>query len=89
MMETNITAAFKKLDDLNQAANALKKQGAIDIRIHAPINEDPYHAMTMTQEMDIQPIEGVQEHLYSLVVYVERSRFRQAEDTIIQFGGSF
>jgi hypothetical protein len=72
-METNLTAAFKKKDDLDSAAKALRIQGVLDLRIH--------HAKPKQQ--------AGEEYLYSLDVFVEKSRWRQAEDTIIRHGGQF
>jgi hypothetical protein len=72
-METNLTAAFKKKSDLDLAAIALREQGVLDLRIH----QSDKH------------VEAAEEFLYSLDVFVEKSRWRQAEDTIIRHGGQF
>lgn len=71
IMETNLTAAFKKKTDLDLAATALRQQGVIDLRIHDVLEN----------------IEAADDFTYSLDVFVEKSRWRQAEDTIIRHGG--
>ncbi|QGQ99843.1 hypothetical protein EHS13_35750 [Paenibacillus psychroresistens] len=70
-METTLTAAFKKKTDLDLAAKALRKQGVLDLRIHNVI-ENKESSGTTTYSMD---------------VFVEKSRWRQAEDTLIRHGG--
>jgi hypothetical protein len=70
-METNLTAAFKKKSDLELAAKALRQQGVLDLRIHNVIEN----------------MEAAEDFTYSLDVFVEKSRWRQAEDTIIRHGG--
>jgi hypothetical protein len=70
-METTLTAAFKKKTDLDLAATALRQQGVLDIRIHNVIEN----------------MEAAEDFTYSLDVFVEKSRWRQAEDTIIRHGG--
>jgi hypothetical protein len=87
-METNLTAAFKKKTDLDLAANALRKQGVLDLRIHQPkkrIRSIP--AQILMNDKVIDQIEIAEEYIYSLDVFVEKSRWRQAEDTIIRHGG--
>jgi hypothetical protein len=87
-METNLTAAFKKKTDLDLAANALRKQGVLDLRIHQPkkrIRSIP--AQIFMNDKVIDQIEIAEEYIYSLDVFVEKSRWRQAEDTIIRHGG--
>jgi hypothetical protein len=87
-METTLTAAFKKKTDLELAANALRNQGVLDLRIHHPkkrILSIP--APIVSNESLIDPIEIAEEYVYSFDVFVETSRWRQAEDTIIRHGG--
>jgi hypothetical protein len=88
-METNLTAAFKKKSDLDLAANALRKQGVLDLRIHHSDNNKPKPAPIVSNENLIDTIEVAEEYLYSLDVFVEKSRWRQAEDTIIRHNGQF
>lgn len=95
-METNLYAAFKKKDDLDAAAKALRKQGVLDLRIHQPKpRQQAAQAPQTTQaqpvdnEDTIELMEAGEEYLYSLDVFVEKSRWRQAEDTIIRHGGQF
>jgi hypothetical protein len=70
-METNLTAAFKKKTDFDLAISALRQQGVIDLRIHNVIDD----------------LEAAEDLTYSMDVFVEKSRWRQAEDTIIRHGG--
>jgi hypothetical protein len=70
-METTLTAAFKKKTDLDLAATALREQGVLDLRIHNVIENK----------------ESTENCTYSLDVFVEKSRWRQAEDTLIRHGG--
>ncbi|MEX2461639.1 MAG: hypothetical protein WD469_10165 [Paenibacillaceae bacterium] len=70
-METNLTAAFKNKTDLDLAATALRQQGVLDLRIHNVLENR----------------EAAEDFTYSLDVFVEKSRWRQAEDTIIRHGG--
>jgi hypothetical protein len=70
-METNLTAAFKKKTDMDLAAMALRQQGVLDLRIHKVIEN----------------MEAAEDLTYSMDVFVEKSRWRQAEDTIIRHGG--
>lgn len=71
-METNLTAAFKKKTDMDLAAIELRRQqGVIDLRIHDVLKN----------------IGAAEDCTYSLDVFVEKSRWRQAENTIIRHGG--
>jgi hypothetical protein len=87
-METNLTAAFRKKTDLELAADALRKQGVLDLRIHHPEKRIlPIPAQILSNGKLIDPLEMADEYIYSLDVFVEKSRWRQAEDTIIRHGG--
>jgi hypothetical protein len=87
-METNLTAAFKKKDDLDSAAKALRTQGVIYLRIHHPKpRQQAGQGQPVSNEDTIELMEAGEEYLYSLDVFVEKSRWRQAEDTIIRHGG--
>jgi hypothetical protein len=89
-METNLTAAFKKKVDLDLAATALRNQGVLDLRIHPPIKRKTASIPKPVQTDDtLESMEAAEEYLYSLDVFVEKSRWRQAEDTIIRHGGQF
>jgi hypothetical protein len=93
-METNLTAAFKKKDDLDSAAKALRTQGVLDLRIHHPkprqqAAQAPQAAQAAQAHDTIELMEAGEEYVYSLDVFVEKSRWRQAEDTIIRHGGQF
>jgi hypothetical protein len=88
-METNLIAAFKKKSDLDLAATALRRQGVLDLRIHYSEKNKFKPAHIVSNENLIDPVEAAEEYLYSLDVFVEKSRWRQAEDTIIRHGGQF
>jgi len=83
-MEKNLTATFKSVDDLEHAADELRRQGVLDIRIDAaaPIKVD-YQADTLVQTLEAPVMDGS----FGLAVCVEKSRYRQAEDTIVKYGG--
>lgn len=83
-MEKNLSATFKKVDDMELAAHELRKQGVLDIQFDdgAPIQID------YQSDMLFDPMGGVVlDNPYTLQVSVELSRYRQAEDTILKYGG--
>ncbi|KPV57919.1 hypothetical protein QJ48_19285 [Paenibacillus sp. A3] len=84
----NFTAAFRSEHDLQQAVDALRKQGVVDLQIE-PGAAEPHQPMPMSL------LGGGLSHLSIaespgglLQVVVESSRIRQAEDTVTRFGGS-
>ncbi|MNH99756.1 hypothetical protein D3C73_525350 [compost metagenome] len=82
-MEKNITATFKKVNDLELAADELRRQGVLDIQCEQPMILIDYQAHTLIQTVgDYAPSES-----YDLHVCVELSRYRQAEDTITKYRG--
>ena len=83
-MEINLAATFQNRDNLEQAAEVLKLQGVLDIKFDngfAP-NSDQ-HGDSFIQSVD----SFAAEPSFALMVSVEKSRYRQAEDTIIKYGG--
>lgn len=72
-METSLTAAFTKKTDFELAISELKQQGVLDVRIH-------------NGKADSSS-EAADDLTYSMDVFVEKSRWRQAENTIIRHGG--
>jgi hypothetical protein len=87
-METNLTAVFKKKNDLDLATQALRKQGVLDLRMHHPkFRKQAAQGQPVNNEDTIELIEAEEEYLYTLDVFVEKSRWRLAEDTIIRHGG--
>ncbi|WP_028550633.1 hypothetical protein [Paenibacillus sp. UNC451MF] len=83
----NITAFFKNSSDMNQAAAALREQGAIDIQLHTDDNSaTSLVAPSLLHSSMMEEYQG-NEHSYILQVVVESSRYRQAVDTLAQFGG--
>lgn len=85
-MEKNLTATFRRVDDMELAADELRKQGVLDIKFDesVPIKID-YQAGTHIESMGGETADGQ----YAIQVTVEMSRYRQAEDTIARFGGLF
>ncbi|KZE78817.1 hypothetical protein [Paenibacillus elgii] len=83
----NFTATFRSEHDLQQAIDALRKQGVVDLQIEPGV--EPH------QPMPVSLLGGGLSHLSIaespaclLQVVVESSRIRQAEDTVTRFGGS-
>ncbi|MCZ8517628.1 hypothetical protein O9H85_35965 [Paenibacillus filicis] len=75
----NITALFRTRGDMEQAAAVLREQGAVDIAMYgAPVNAEGAGAATASTR---------DAAACTLQVVVESSRFRQAEDTIMKYGG--
>jgi hypothetical protein len=85
-LEKNITATFKKMNDLELAAEELRKQGVLDLRFDDsnPIKID-YQSNNLIEALG----DSLLGESYALQVSVEKSRYRQAEDTIAKFGGEF
>ncbi|NRF90217.1 hypothetical protein HQN89_04095 [Paenibacillus frigoriresistens] len=83
-MEINLAATFQTRDNLEQAAEVLKLQGVLDIKF------DNGFMPNSDQQADtfIQSVGSLAaEPSFALKVSVEKSRYRQAEDTIIKYGG--
>lgn len=93
LMEKTISASFRSLQDLQHAAHALRKQGAIDIRmgISPPHPNQAASEIVSAHSMTRDRLEIAEEltYAYTFDVYVEPSRSRQAEDTIVRYGGRF
>jgi hypothetical protein len=86
-METTVRATFKRRLDMQKAAAALKRQGAIDVRL------DGEAGSTLPDDVEFAA-DGLESavgngtcELQALWVSVEKSRYRQAEDTIAACGG--
>ncbi|WP_281883326.1 hypothetical protein [Paenibacillus sp. YYML68] len=90
-MET-LTALFRSQHELEQAAAALREQGAINLKT-APATEDQspsaqqWSNAASSGVVDSTVI-GANQQRY-LQVVVESSRRRQAEDTIVRYGGQW
>ncbi|MEW9699592.1 hypothetical protein [Paenibacillus sp. SI8] len=83
-MEKSLTATFHNVDNLEQAAEQLKRQGVLDIKFNniGPLVVD-YQSDSLLQSLG-DPYTATS---YSLEVCVQKSRYREAEDTITKFGG--
>lgn len=83
-MEVNLAATFQNRDNLEQAAEILKLQGVLDIKFdNGVVPSSDQQADSFIQSVD----SFAAEPSFSLMVSVEKSRYRQAEDTIIKYGG--
>lgn len=83
-MEVNLAATFQNRDNLEQAAEVLKLQGVLDIKFdNGVVPSSDQQADSFIQSVD----NFAAEPSFSLMVSVEKSRYRQAEDTIIKYGG--
>ncbi|MFC5450616.1 hypothetical protein [Paenibacillus aestuarii] len=83
-MEKNLTATFHNVDNLEQAAEQLRKQGIIDMKfpnLSAALID--YQSDMMIQSIESSALAPS----YELEVCVQQSRYREAEDTILKFGG--
>jgi hypothetical protein len=87
-METNITAAFLNSDDLKQAEEELVRQGVIEVRTLPPLRLPRPAPVDSAKIPGAWQLEMGEETVFPLHVFVEKSRFRQAEDTIRKFGGN-
>ncbi|MFD0698517.1 hypothetical protein ACFQZT_31055 [Paenibacillus sp. GCM10027628] len=83
-MEKNLTATFDNVDNLKLAAEQLKQQGVLNIQYdhHGAFIVD-YQSSELVQSLD----SSAATPSYELTVSVQKSRYRQAEDTITKFGG--
>lgn len=97
-METNIEATFSNWKNLELAVDMLRREGAIDIRVYSPVLADPSGSRSSTNTsaapilssalMEASSLPDASQHAFPLQVFVQPSRSRQAEDTILRFGGS-
>lgn len=80
----NIIAVFPNLNDMEQAAEALRRQGAINLKLEpaapAPESSLPVMALSGVRSESMEACGRLQ-------VLVESSRRRQAMDTISRYGG--
>lgn len=83
-MEANLQASFLTLDDRKQATEALLLQGIIELRPLPPLPQPTSNPSSIADAS----MEWSDELVYPLQVWVEKSRFRQAEATILQCGGT-
>ncbi|NOU94736.1 hypothetical protein GC093_16130 [Paenibacillus sp. LMG 31456] len=82
----NITAFFKNWAEMDQAATALREQGAIDI-VLAENSDTTNGAESMIPNLTSSTQETGSG--FTMQVIVESSRFRQAGDIIARFGGDY
>ncbi|MDQ0872283.1 hypothetical protein QFZ77_000942 [Paenibacillus sp. V4I3] len=82
-MEINLAATFQNRDNLEQAAEVLKLQGVLDIKFDNSVVPSSDQGDSFIQSVD----SFAAEPSFALMVSVEKSRYRQAEDTIIKYGG--
>lgn len=83
----NFTAAFRSGHELQQAVDALRKQGVVDLQIEQ--DPEPHQPMPISLlDGGLSPSSIAESPGCLLQVVVESSRIRQAEDTVTRFGGS-
>lgn len=82
----NIIAFFRNRHDMEKAAEALLKQGVINLK-REPAASNPEGELPVTILMGEIGMSG--ETAAKLQVVVESSRRRQAEDTISKYGGEY
>lgn len=84
-MEINLEATFTDRLTMEKTAEVLRSQGVLDIKFN-------YGGDAQAVDLDGSLVQSVDtyaaaEPAYALIVSVEKSRYRQAEDTIMKFGG--
>lgn len=84
-METTIRATFARIDDMRKAAEALKKQSVIDLRQDGNTGSTLPDSVEFAADPLGNAISG--DDGLGLWVSVQKSRLRQAEDTIAAYGG--
>lgn len=76
-MEVQLVAAFPDLAHMLEALDEIRSQGALDVRI---LSGPPGEAGSGASAAG---------SAYALSVWMERSRYRRAEDTILRCQGAF
>ncbi|SDO53267.1 hypothetical protein SAMN04487897_11642 [Paenibacillus sp. yr247] len=83
-MEVNLLATFSDRYTMEKTAEVLRSQGVLDIKFN---NGGEPHAHYPADSF-VQSVDSIAtEPSFELTVSVEKSRYRQAEDTIIKYGG--
>ncbi|MFC0210957.1 hypothetical protein ACFFK0_00605 [Paenibacillus chartarius] len=88
-MEQTVRATFVSMTALQKAAARLKRDGVIDLRLEGNTGS----TLPDDVEFALEPLASAmnttaQQRPHTLLVSVERSRYRQAEDTIAACGGT-
>ncbi|NOV02735.1 hypothetical protein [Paenibacillus planticolens] len=84
-MEINLQATFADRSTMEKTAEILRSQGVLDIKFN--YGGEPHHdALSSGLAQSLHSFSAA-EPSYALTVCVEKSRYRQAEDTIIKYGG--
>lgn len=84
-MEINLEATFTDRSTMEKTAEILRSQGVLDIKFN--YGGEPQAGDlpgSLVQSLDSY---SAAEPSYALTVSVEKSRYRQAEDTIMKYGG--
>jgi hypothetical protein len=81
----NITATFSNWTEMETAAEMLREQGVVDIKLLSN-KQDPDEAAVSIGPDITNSVEPSNQG-YMIQVMVESSRYRLAEDTIARFGG--
>ncbi|MEK8128969.1 hypothetical protein WMW72_13780 [Paenibacillus filicis] len=81
----SLTVYFDNQRDLEHAAQALREQGAVNVKGDAAeVTGDSDADMTAALQASAA---GTAPEVHMLQIVVESSRLRQAEDTISRYGG--
>jgi hypothetical protein len=102
-MAQKLHATFNRIVDVERVVEALKRQNVLDLHVEpVPVNKaslsEVLSSVSLTSaslEVPKQPDIGEltptrtssETLIYTIQVFVESSRYRQAEDTISQHGG--
>ncbi|MDD9270820.1 hypothetical protein ACFPES_27555 [Paenibacillus sp. GCM10023248] len=84
-MEVQLEATFTDRLTMEKTAEILRSQGVLDIKFN-------YGGDAQAVDLGGSLVQSVEsyaaaEPAYALTVSVEKSRYRQAEDTIVKYGG--
>ncbi|MCZ8524066.1 MULTISPECIES: hypothetical protein [Paenibacillus] len=85
----NITAFFRNGTDMEQAAEALRKQGVVDLQLEAEDGRAGIFASSPAYAMAGGDPNTGSRTSFAMQILVESSRRRQAEDTVALFGGQY
>ncbi|AEI46430.1 hypothetical protein [Paenibacillus mucilaginosus] len=83
----NLTASFRSPADREQAAEALRKQGVVDLQFESGTAEKAFSPSALA--MSRGETDSGSHGSWTMQILVESSRRRQAEDTVVHFGGQY
>ncbi|CAG7654080.1 hypothetical protein ACFQI7_32220 [Paenibacillus allorhizosphaerae] len=83
----NITASFYNREDMERATEALRQQGAVDIKLDFR-SEHSMETVQLLQATEATKYASGSENACIMNVVVESSRLHLAHDLIARFGGN-